>query len=294
MKTDLLHGVIPPLTTPFLNGEVALEKLKANIVKFNATGLSGYLVLGSNGESVFLSEEERVRVLQAAREVIPENMLYMAGTGLESTRETIRFTNQAADAGADCALVVTPCYFKARMTPSALKTHFLQVAEEARIPILLYNVPQFTGLNMNPGFVAELSEHPNILGIKDSSGNIGQLSEIIRMSVSEFAVFVGSAPVFFPALCMGARGGILAAANVIPELLVGIRRLFMEGRYDEARDLQQKVNPLCQWVTAGQGIGGLKVAMDAVGYFGGDVRLPLVLPSDEARNELKGMLELLA
>ena len=283
-------GVLPPLSTPFVNGELALDRLKDNLRKYNSTKLSGYLVLGSNGENVYLSEAERLRVLEACREVIPEDRLYMAGTGLESTIETIRFTNQAAETGADCALVITPCYFKARMTPQALREHFLRVAEGAKIPVLLYNVPQFTGVNMNPGLVARLAEHANIVGIKDSSGNVEQLSEIIRLSGPDFAVFVGAAPVFFPSLCMGATGGILAAANVIPDLLVRIQELHADKRYDEARDLQHRLNPLCQWVTSGQGIGGLKLAMDEAGYFGGEVRSPLLMPPNELRSEVREML----
>src|SRR4030066_363867 len=212
-----LTGVMPPITTPCQDGKVASDELKKNFQKWNKTGLSGYRVLGSNGEAVYLNESEKIKVVEVSRESIPKSKIMMVGTGMESTQETIRFTNQAAKIGADGALVVTPSYFKGSMKPQILYDHFISVAESSKIGILIYNVPQFTGINLDPELVAKLSEHSNIIRIKDSSGNIGQLSEIIHLSQKEFAVFVGSAPVFFPALCVGAVGGILAVANGVPQ-----------------------------------------------------------------------------
>ena len=225
-----LSGVMPPITTPFQNGKLALDKLKKNFQRWNQTGLSGYLVLGSNGEAVYLNEREKIKVIEVSRESIPKSKIMLVGTGMESTQETIRFTNQAAKLGADCALVVTPSYFKGSMKPQILYDHFISVAESSKIGILIYNVPQFTGINMEPELVAKLSEHPNIIGIKDSSGNIQQLSEIVSLSRKGFAVFVGSAPVFFPALCVGAVGGILAVAQVAPQECVQIQNLFNKGK----------------------------------------------------------------
>jgi 4-hydroxy-2-oxoglutarate aldolase len=211
----------------------------------------------------------------------------LVGTGMESTQETIWFTNQAAKIGANYALVVTPSYFKGSMKPQILHDHFMAVAESSKIGILLYNVPQFTGINMEPELVAKLSEHPNILGIKDSSGNIDQLSQIVNLSQKGFDVFVGSAPVFFPALCIGSVGGILAAANAVPQEFVQIQNLFNEGKLDEARALQNRLTPLAKAVTTKYGIGGLKIAMDLAGYFGGNPRLPLKRPGKEVEEELK-------
>ena len=285
-----LSGVLPPITTPFQNGQLALEKLKKNFQKWNKTGLSGYLVLGSNGEAVYLSENEKIKVVEVSRESIPKSKIMMVGTGMESTQETIRFTNQVAKMGADYALVVTPSYFKGSMKPQILYEHFIAVAESSGIGILMYNVPQFTGINLEPELVAKLSEHPNIIGIKDSSGNIGQLSEIVHLSRKGFVVFVGSAPVFFPALCVGAVGGILAAANVVPQECVQIQNLFNKGKMDEARALQNELTPLAKAVTTKYGIGGLKMAMDLSGYFGGNPRSPLKRPSKEVEEELKRLL----
>jgi 4-hydroxy-2-oxoglutarate aldolase len=285
-----LTGVLPPITTPFENGKLASTKLKMNFQKWNQTGLSGYLALGSNGEAVYLNEKEKIKVVEVSRESIPKSKIMLVGTGMESTQETILFTNQMAKIGADCALVVTPSYFKGSMKPQILYDHFIAVAESSRIGILIYNVPQFTGINLDPEVVAKLSEHSNILGIKDSSGNIGQLSEIINLSQKGFAVFVGSAPVFYPALCIGAVGGILAVANVVPQECVQIQNLFNRGKMNEARLLQSRLTPLAKAVTTKYGIGGLKMAMDLAGYFGGNPRLPLKRPGEEVEEELKRLL----
>lgn len=285
-----LSGVMPPITTPFQDGKLAPDKLKKNFQKWNKTGLSGYLVLGSNGEAIYLNEKEKMRVIEVSRKSIPKSRIMMVGTGMESTRETIRFTNDAAKLGADCALVVTPSYFKGSMRPQILYDHFIAVAESSRIGILIYNVPQFTGINLEPELVAKLSDHSNIIGIKDSSGNIGQLSEIIHLSKKGFAVFVGSAPVFFPALCVGAAGGILAVANAVPQECVRIRNLFSKGKMNDARVLQNKLTPLAKAVTTKYGIGGLKMAMDLAGYFGGNPRSPLKRPGREVEEELRRLL----
>jgi len=285
-----LSGVMPPITTPFQDGKLVPDKLKKNFQKWNKTGLSGYLVLGSNGEVVYLNEKEKMRVIEVSRESIPKSKIMMVGTGMESTRETIRFTNDAAKLGADCALVVTPSYFKGSMKPQILYDHFIAVAESSRIGILIYNVPQFTGINLEPELVAKLSDHSNIIGIKDSSGNIGQLSEIIHLSKKGFTVFVGSAPVFFPALCVGAAGGILAVANAVPQECVRIRNLFSKGKMNEARVLQNELTPLAKAVTTKYGIGGLKMSMDLSGYFGGNPRSPLRRPGREVEEELKRLL----
>jgi len=285
-----LSGVMPPITTPFQKGELALDKLKDNLQKWIQTGLSGFLVLGSNGENVYLNDKEKINVIDVCRNSIPADRIMVVGTGLESTQETIWFTNQAAKMGADYALVITPSYFKGSMKPEIIYEHFIAVAESSKIGVLLYNVPQFTGINMEPELVAKLSKHPNILGIKDSSGNIGQLSQIVDLSQNGFAVFVGSAPVFFPALCIGATGGILAAANVIPQEWVQIQKLFNEGKLDEARDLQGQLTFLAKAVTTKYGIGGLKIAMDLAGYFGGNPRRPLQRPGKEVEEELSQLL----
>jgi 4-hydroxy-2-oxoglutarate aldolase len=286
-----LQGIMPPITTPFNGAEVAFDRLKENFQKWNRTKLSGYLVLGSNGEAVYLSETEKLKVIEVCREAIPKDKIMLVGTGLEATIETINFTNSAASLGADLALVVTPYYFKGSMTPQVLYDHFLAVAEASRIPILVYNVPQFTGVNLEPSLVGRLSQHPNIIGAKDSSGNIDQLSQIIHLSAKDFGVFVGSAPVLFPALCVGAVGGILAVANALPELCTGILDLYGEGKYAEALVLQNRLTPIAKAVTSTYGIGGLKAVMDLQGFFGGEPRAPLKKAGPEVERALKGLLQ---
>ncbi len=279
--------IMPPITTPFSNGALAESKLTDNIVKWNETKLSGYLVLGSNGEAVYLSEKEKLRVVEVARDAIPRERVMLVGTGMEATKETIGFTNSAARLGADLALVVTPSYFKTSMKADILYNHFVAVADSVSIPILLYNVPQFTGINMEPDLVARLSTHDNIRGIKDSSGNIDQLTRIIHLCSKDFAVFVGSAPVLFPALCVGACGGILAVANVVPHACTLIQELYDQGKLAAARAAQNRLTPLAKAVTTTYGIGGLKMAMDMAGYFGGDPRAPLVKPGKDVADALK-------
>ena len=281
-----LEGVLPPVVTPFRDGEVDLEAFRANLQRWNQTGLSGYLVLGSNGESVYLEEREKEALLETAREHVPSGRILMAGTGRESTRETVRFTRRAAELGADCALVITPAYFRGQITPDRLAAHFLRVADAAPIPVLLYNVPQFTGVNMEPDLVARLADHPNIVGIKDSSGNVGQLAEIVRLAPPGFAVFVGNAGVFYPALCVGAAGGILAVANVIPDLCVVLFRAHRSGDHAAALALQRRMARLARLVTVVHGVGGLKTAMEGAGYRGGEVREPLAMPDEPARAEI--------
>jgi 4-hydroxy-2-oxoglutarate aldolase len=285
-----LQGIMPPITTPFNGADVDFDRLKENFLKWNRTKLSGYLVLGSNGEAVFLNETEKMKVIEVCREAIPQDKIMLVGTGLESTVETIKFTNSAAVLGADLALVVTPYYFKGSMTPQVLHDHFWAVAEASRIPILVYNVPQFTEVNLEPALISRLSQHPNIIGVKDSSGNIEQLSQIIHLSKKDFSVFVGSAPVLFPALCVGAVGGILAVANALPEICIRILDLYREGKYTEALDFQNRLTPIAKAVTTTYGIAGLKAVMEQQGFFGGEPRAPLKKLNPEVESALKGLL----
>ena len=272
----LLHGVFPPIPTPFgTSGEVDCDALQANLQRWNAHDLTGYVVLGSNGEAVYLSESESVRVLETARVAIPEDRVMIAGTGRESTRATIAASQVAAHSGADAALVVTPGYFSGKMTPDALVDHYTAVAAESPIPVALYNVPKFTHLDLDADTIARLSEIPNIIGIKDSSGNIAKLAEVVRLTRPDFQVLVGAASVFFAGLTLGAVGGVLALANVAPSQALEIYRLHKAGRWDEAADLQRKMLPVNNAITARFGIAGLKTALDLLGYYGGPVRSPL-------------------
>ena len=289
-KLDL-HGIFPPITTPFINGKVAYDKLASNVEKWNTTGLKGFVVLGSNGEYVYLSEEEKRTVVDTVIQAAAEEMLIIAGTGCESTTETLKLTEDCARLGAHAALVVTPHYYAGRMKEDALMRHFSELADRSPIPILLYNVPKFTHINMAADFVAGLSEHPNITGLKDSSGNVIQLGEIINRVAGDFNVMVGTAGVLFSGLTIGGVGGVCALANVAPQACVKIFDLVKEGDLDAAGKLQLKMIPVNQAVTAIYGVPGLKAAMDMLGYFGGDPRLPLLPSAEQEKSEIKAILK---
>jgi len=285
------HGVFPPITTPFIDGKVAHDKLESNIEQLSKTGLKGIVVLGSNGEYVYLSEEEKRKVLETAVTAAPKDMFVIAGTGCESTEETIKLTNDCAKLGAHAALVITPHYYGGEMSDSTLIKHFTVVADNSSIPILLYNVPKFTHINVTARVVSELSQHPNILGIKESSGNVNLLGQYINNVSENFNVMVGTAGVLFGGLSIGCVGGILALANVAPEQCVKIFDLVNKGKFEAAKNLQLKMIPVNNAVTAIYGVPGLKAAMDLLGYFGGEPRLPLLPCSEKEKSEISEILK---
>lgn len=286
-----LGGVFPPIPTPFnAQGNVSYQRLAENLERWNAYDLAGYVVLGSNGEAVYLNAEEKLRVLETSRQAIPSDKVMLAGTGCESTRETIAQTRQAAESGADAALVVTPHYFGGKMTSEALMKHFQMVAEASSIPVVLYNVPKFTHVDMDAATVAHLAQHPNIIGVKDSGGNVAKLADVVRLAGPDFQVLAGSAGFFLAGLALGAVGGVLALANVAPQQSIDVLRLFQAGRWDEAAKLQRRMVPVNAAVTARFGVAGLKAALDMLGYYGGPVRSPLL---DLTTNELQSLREIL-
>jgi 4-hydroxy-2-oxoglutarate aldolase len=286
--TAELEGIFAALTTPFVDDEVSIPRFEENIRKFNGTGLAGYVVLGSTGECVSLSDAESEALVQATA---APGKAVIAGTARESTRLTIDLTNRLADAGIDAALVRSPSYYKSRMTRDALKAHFLAVADKARVPILVYNIPANTGISLEASLVIELSAHPNIIGLKESSGNIAYLGEVIRRVPPGFRYFLGSGSVFLPGLELGACGAILAVANAAPELCSKIYRMFLEGKLEEARRLQLDLIPLNKAIMEGTGIAGLKHALDLRGYYGGPVRLPLLPPGEPAKTEIAVLMK---
>ena len=283
--------MFPPIPTAFdAEGHVACRALAENLERWNQYSLAGYVVLGSNGEAVYLTEEEKVCVLETARGTIPPDKLLIAGTGCESTHQTIALTRQAAQAGADAALVVTPHYYSPKMTADSLVHHYQTVADASPIPVLIYNVPKFTNVNMDAAAIARAARHPNIVGVKDTSGDVTQLASTVRLAGPDFQVLVGSAGFFFAGLAVGAVGGILALANIAPVPAMDIYRLFKAGRWDEAAELQRRVIPVNAAVTGGFGIAGLKAALDMLGYYGGLVRPPLLNLNESERQTLRKVL----
>ena len=287
-----LTGVYPPITTPFTeNGDVDFNAFDKNMAKWNETGLAGFVVFGSNGEYVYLTEQEKLALVKACVGACAQGKKVIVGSGCESTRATIELTNKCAQLGADAALIITPHYYKGKMDRAALREHFFTVANNSEIPILVYNVPKFTGINLDSDFVAELATHPNIVGIKDSSGNVTQLAQLISMTPDDFNVLVGTANVFFPGLMLGVRGGIQALATCCPNECVEIYQLYKEGKYEEAKELQLRMIPVNNAITATFGIAGLKAAMDMLGYIGGFPRRPLLPLKEEDKTKLRGILE---
>ena len=291
-KTSIsLSGVFPPIPTPFdREGNVACQALVENLERWGRYDLTGYLVLGSNAEAVYLDDEEKLRVLQEARKAIPKDKVMIAGTGAESTRHSIALTRQAAEVGADVAILVTPHYYGNRMTPDSLVAYYQAVAEASPIPILLYNVPIYTHLDMDAATVARASRHPNIIGVKDSGGNITKIGDIVRLTGPDFQVLAGSAGFFFAALAVGVVGGVLALANIAPQPCIDIYRLFKAGEWDRAAELQRRMIPVNTAVTARFGVVGLKVALDMLGYYGGPGRLPMLDLSEGEKQTLRGIL----
>lgn len=286
----MIKGIMPPITTPFENGEVAYHKLAENMKSWNRTGLSGYVVMGSNGESAFLTREEKLRLIETVKANLGSEKILMAGTGSDSIKETVALTNDAAARGADYALVLTPSFYKGQMNGAAFMRYFTQVADQISIPLLIYNVPKFTGVSIDAQVVAQLAQHPNIVGLKNSAENSAHTAEIISVVGKDFSVLVGTASVLYPGLAAGATGGILALANIAPDRCVQLQEHVEAGRHAEASTLQKQLIPVNKAVTATYGVPGLKAALDMLGYFGGEPRSPLAVLAENERAVLKSIL----
>jgi 4-hydroxy-2-oxoglutarate aldolase len=271
-----IQGIFAPVATPFdEREEIDLGAFEANMARWMKTGMRGVVVLGSNGEAPLLTEDEGVRLVAAAREQVPPDRVLIAGAGEESTRATIVGSRRLAAAGADAVLVRTPGYFKTQLTQDVFIRHFQAVGDESPVPVIIYNAAPFTGVNMVPASVARLAEHPNIIGIKETSPDVAQVAEHVAVTPADFQVVVGSLPTLYASLCVGAVGGIVAGANVVPELCVRLFDLVRQSQHSEALALQRRLTPFAKAVTTTYGPGGLKAAMDLAGFAGGKPRAPL-------------------
>ena len=281
-------GIIPPMVTPFDDGgSIRYDAFERNIDKYLEAGIEGYLVLGSNGESVYLEHSEKLKLIEAARKRVPSSMTLLAGTGVESTQATIALTKEAADRGVDGVLVKNPFYFKPQMTSEVYFAHYTAVADASPVPVIIYNVPVFTGMPLQSKLVIELSKHPNIRGMKDSSGDVRLISEVVwNTDASKFPVIAGSAPTLFPAMASGARGGIIALACAAPIPSLALYRAFTAGDYVKAGNIQRIIAPAAVAVTGTNGIAGLKAAMELEGFQPGIPRRPLLPLKREQRDDL--------
>lgn len=296
LSSEDLRGVLLPVPTPFDSaGEVDLHSLRANIAKWNDTGISGYVILGSTGERVHLDEREYLEVIEAAREEVAtgkDGLAFIVGAGQQSTRGTVNEIKRVAAAvDVDAFLVITPHFYRPSITQEALVDHYQRVADESPVPLILYSMPALTSIKIEPETAARLSEHENIIGIKDSSADVEGLRKTIKLVRKDFAVLTGNGTVLHEALHAGACGGILAVGCVAPALCIAISRAVNSGETELAARLQSRLTPLAQAVTTRFGIGGLKAALEMRGYVGGAVRAPLRAPDDEAREEIRRCLE---
>jgi 4-hydroxy-2-oxoglutarate aldolase len=286
-----LKGVICPVVTPFnRGGDVDEGFFRENLSRISGIGLAGILVAGSTGEAPYLAEHERLRLVEVARQAVKAPEILMVGTGLESTRATLKLSREAVARGADALLVLTPNYYKPRMDSAALVAHYRAVGAGVTRPVLIYSIPQFTGLDVDPATIGKLSRLPNVVGLKESSGKLEFVKAILAKVQRGFRVVVGAPSIFYDALCEGAVGAVLGVANYAPSLCVGLYQAFLHRHAEEARDLQQRLAPLGQKINLPYGVAGIKAALDVCGSHGGIPRLPLLPVSAPTKKQIAAAL----
>jgi 4-hydroxy-2-oxoglutarate aldolase len=292
MARRQIKGVIPPMLTPFkANGDVDYDSHILNLERWNKERLAGYLVLGSNSETAYLNEAEKIKLIKLTVKNAKKGRFILAGTGIESARETITLTNKAADLGVDAALVLTPSYYHSKMNEEAQIKFFTEVADKTRIPVMIYNVTAFTHINVTVNTVRVLSKHPNILGMKDSTGNVPQLTSFLSVIDRGFNLMTGTLSAWYPALTLGIKAGIFAVSNCAPNDCTAIQTAFDKGDLETARKIYFRIFPVNNAVTAAYGVAGLKYASDLMGYHGGHVRSPLLQLKEEEKIRIKEILE---
>ncbi len=287
-----ISGIYPPVPTFFdADEELDLATLREHITRLRAHGIANFVALGSNGEAMHLTPEERGQVIATVRDAAGTGAQVLAGAGALSTRETISLTRLASAAGADVALILPPHQYLSAMTPPELRAHYLAVADASPLPVLIYNMPgNSAGIDLDAETVIALSAHPNIVGLKDSSGNVAKLAEVAAGAREGFVVLAGSAGFLLPALVVGAKGAIAALANIAPREVLELQAFFAQGRLDEARTLQAQLIAPNTAVTSGFGVPGLKAALQFVAHYGGAPRRPLPPLGEEARVRLRAIL----
>jgi 4-hydroxy-2-oxoglutarate aldolase len=286
-----LRGILLPVVTPFGDQvNLDLPALAENLARWKTAGVTGYVIGGSTGERVHLDESEYLALIETARAATPRELAFIVGAGQQSTIGTLKEVRNAAQAGADAVLVITPYFYRSAMSQETLVDYYSAVADEAPVPVLLYSMPALTGITIEPETVARLSEHENIVAVKDSSSDVARFARTVALCPSDFAVITGNGTVLLDALRAGATGGILAVGCVVPELCIEIFRRFNDGEEESAAELQTKLSPLAAAVTTRFGIGGLKTALELAGYHGGVARSPLRSPDESARSEIASLL----
>ncbi|MCG6878986.1 MAG: dihydrodipicolinate synthase family protein [Deltaproteobacteria bacterium] len=288
MKNDI-KGVFAPITTPFVNEELSIEQFRENVRKYSETPLAGFYVLGSNGEAKSLTEDEKLKVLEAVMAEKAPHQLVMAGAGYESTRQSIAFSKVAQSMGVDFVTLLTPSYFKKRMTDEAIAKYFEDVANAVSVPVIAYNAPGFTGLTISPGVIARISRHKNIIGMKDSSpGNMGKY---LAAKAEGFAVLAGSASILLTGMVLGASGGVVSLGNAFPHKCCDLYDLYQKGDMEGALKTHYLLFRLNQAVSGSFGVAGVKYAMDVAGYHGGDPRLPLLPITEDGKRSIDAAIK---
>ncbi len=284
--TEKLSGIFAPITTPFVDEEISVEMMRKNMQKYRESSLNGIFALGSNGENKSMTESEKLKILEAVLEEKADHQVVMAGTGYESTRETIAFSKKVAEMGAAYVSVVSPSYFKKRMTDEAMIAFYTDVAEALSIPVVVYNAPGFTGVTVSPKVIGALALHPNIAGMKDSSS--GNMSDYVEAcGDASFNILSGTISTLFTALMLGATGGVVSLANAFPEPPCELYAKFMAGDFEGARRLHYTLYGLNRSVSGSYGVAGVKYAMELGGFYGGNPRRPLLPLKPEEKESVK-------
>jgi 4-hydroxy-2-oxoglutarate aldolase len=284
-----LSGISAPISTPFVDGEVAYDRLRSNVQKYSETALAGFFALGSNGESMFLNESEKLKVLEVVLQEKADHQIVMAGAGYESTRQTISFSNQVAEMGADFVSILTPSYFKKRLTDDAMIGYYTDVANAVAIPVVAYNAPGFTGMTLTPKVVEVISRHPNVIGMKDTSR--GNMSTYLSVAGNDFDILSGTVSTLFESMLLGAKGGVVSLANAFPAPCCELYEACKAVDLDKARRLHYMLIKLNKSVSGSFGVVGVKYAAEVAGYHGGDPRKPLLPITEEDRLSIKKAIE---
>jgi 4-hydroxy-2-oxoglutarate aldolase len=289
---DRLQGIMPPVITNFdTAGEIAPIPFRENLRRWIETPVDGIVLFGSNGEGALVDEEEKTRLTAFARDVVPAGYVLIGGASGESTRSTIRQAKQLAGAGVDVVLVHPPAYFGPHISVAAMMDHFRALADASPVPVLLYHIPKYTKVTLEAGFVAELMRHPNVAGLKDSSGDIKRFADYTSACDKGCRLFIGNGALLYTALELGAAGGILGVANFAPALCADVVRHFREGRPQEAGRVQGLLTPLHREIVAAHGAAGCKAALDLIGWSGGSPRAPIRALGDRERQQMARVMQ---
>ena len=277
-----LAGILTPITTPFENEMVSYQQLKSNMKKFRNTRLNGYFALGSNGESKFLTELEKLKILEVVLQEKADHQVVIASTDYESTRQTIVFSKQVAETGVDYISILPPFYFKKHMTDDSIVGYYTDVAEAVSVPVVAYNAPSFTGLTLSLSVIEKISQHQNIIGMKDTSN--GNMSGYLSVCGDDFDILSGTVSTLFTAMLLGAKGGVISLANAFPDICCELYKEIMTGDIESARRIYYLLFGLNRSVSGRFGVAGVKYAMTIAGYYGGNPRRPLLpLNGDEQK-----------